>query len=579
METGKDIERLVSKEELWSHVKTLNSLFRVSGLEDDFKAVDYVVSKLKEYGVDHEVLKFQSYVSHPKKATITAWLDCGEEKSYQCKTRAFSAVTPPEGLKAEIVYVPTSIPGTGIIGAISGGRVADADYDGYDVTNKIVLTQRGGPDGIADAQKHGAAGVIQMWPVEEPVLHDMIVSPVWGTPTLEDMRDLIHIPVVQISHNNGVELMRSCEKGKTECVLTTDVDTQWRELRLPVATIRGNGDDADRYLLIGGHLDSWYEGITDNATGNAALLELARVFKLASGSLNRSVKIAWWCGHSYARYSGSTYFNDFYWADLHKNCVGYINIDSPGVLNAVDYSKMTAMAGLEELVKEPVKHFTGTDPRIERPERCADLSFNGGGIAAMYLLMGNLPPEEAFPSGGSAGGWWWHSEADTIDKADPERLALDTNIYAASAWRMLREPIVPIKLTPIVQDVIDRLKEYDAALKGRFDLEPVKRKADALLEKVRMFEKNIDSMDKGRANTLILKVSKELNQVLYTRTGKYSQDRAVPTPLLPGMYHSFALDHYENSTKYEFIRTGLLRERNRLYDSLDICEEALDSPM
>ena len=40
--------------------------------------------------------------------------------------------------------------------------------------------------------------------------------------------------------------------------------------------IRGQ-EDPDEFLLVHGHYDSWYEGIGDNATGDAALLELARV--------------------------------------------------------------------------------------------------------------------------------------------------------------------------------------------------------------------------------------------------------------------------------------------------------------
>ena len=49
--------------------------------------------------------------------------------------------------------------------------------------------------------------------------------------------------------------------------------------KLPVATIPGT-DEPEKYFLVGGHLDSWYVGTTDNATGNAAMLELARVLNL-----------------------------------------------------------------------------------------------------------------------------------------------------------------------------------------------------------------------------------------------------------------------------------------------------------
>ncbi len=57
-------------------------------------------------------------------------------------------------------------------------------------------------------------------------------------------------------------------------------------------------------MLVHGHLDSWGEGIGDNATGDATLLELARALHENRQNLARSVRIAWWSGHSHGRYAG-----------------------------------------------------------------------------------------------------------------------------------------------------------------------------------------------------------------------------------------------------------------------------------
>ncbi|MEM3714062.1 MAG: hypothetical protein QXF82_03845, partial [Nitrososphaeria archaeon] len=45
----------VSKENLMEHVKYLCTLQRISGTEGEYRAVDYIVSKLKEYGLDAKV--------------------------------------------------------------------------------------------------------------------------------------------------------------------------------------------------------------------------------------------------------------------------------------------------------------------------------------------------------------------------------------------------------------------------------------------------------------------------------------------------------------------------------------------
>ena len=45
---------------------------------------------------------------------------------------------------------------------------------------------------------------------------------------------------------------------------------------MPVARIQGR---SEKFVLVSGHYDSWYEGATDNGVANAAMMELARVFQ------------------------------------------------------------------------------------------------------------------------------------------------------------------------------------------------------------------------------------------------------------------------------------------------------------
>ena len=70
-----------------------------------------------------------------------------------------------------------------------------------------------------------------------------------------------------------------------------------------MAEIKGTSRP-DEFVLFHGHLDSWHVGIGDNATGDATLLEIARVFDANRDKLARSLRIAWWSGHSHGRYAG-----------------------------------------------------------------------------------------------------------------------------------------------------------------------------------------------------------------------------------------------------------------------------------
>ena len=127
---------------------------------------------------------------------------------------------------------------------------------------------------------------------------------------------------------------------------------------LPVAEIRGQ-QDPDEFLLVHGHYDSWYEGIGDNATGDAALLELARVLWTLRDRLKRSVRIAWWPGHSTGRYAGSTWYADTFADEIDEHCIAQLDIDSPGCADATAYEEVMWMAEADALCRSSIQDALG----------------------------------------------------------------------------------------------------------------------------------------------------------------------------------------------------------------------------
>ena len=59
-------------------------------------------------------------------------------------------------------------------------------------------------------------------------------------------------------------------------------------------------------MLVNGHLDAWAPGATCNATGDATMLELARVLAKHRNKIKRSVVFINWNGHEIAESAGST---------------------------------------------------------------------------------------------------------------------------------------------------------------------------------------------------------------------------------------------------------------------------------
>src|SRR5262249_9208128 len=111
--------------------------------------------------------------------------------------------------------------------------------------------------------------------------------------------------------------------------------------------------------LIHGLLDSWHVGIRDNATGDATVLGLARVLPQHQAALARSVRIAWWSGHSHGRYAGSTWYADEFARDIVDHCVAHVNCDSPGCRWATEYRDVMVTAESAELVKRAIRDTTG----------------------------------------------------------------------------------------------------------------------------------------------------------------------------------------------------------------------------
>ena len=110
----------------------------------------------------------------------------------------------------------------------------------------------------------------------------------------------------------------------------------WRMTPLLIGEIPGT-EEADDFVLLSGHHCSWYLGAMDNGSANATMLEVARALARHRDRLRRSVRFAFWPGHTQGRYSGSTWYFDTFWEDLHDNCVLHVNVDSTGARGASIY--------------------------------------------------------------------------------------------------------------------------------------------------------------------------------------------------------------------------------------------------
>jgi len=538
----------ISVDEMWKHLEKLCEWDRSTGTQGELDAVDYVKTVLESYGLPVTVHEYRAYISHPISGGLKITAN-GESFDLPAKTRAFSANTPEGGLSGDLVSIQG---GKNMFKADNAVNLISPETVG----GKIVLSESGSRGSMLAAKNAGAVGYIHMWPSDEDVIHEGIVTPVWGTPTPESAGNIPNFPIISIKHNDGVRLRALLGQGVVNGTISSVTRTGWSTVRMPVTEIKGKSED---FVLVAGHIDSWHFGATDNATGNVTCMELARVLKQHEGELNRGVRIAWWVGHSTGRYSGSSWYADNHWAELDANCVAYINIDSPGSLGAIDYSEVTAVPETAQLVTDAVVELTGQTPAIDRPMRAGDQSFWGVGLPSLFMLLSNRPEGQRAAVGGCGMGWWWHAEEDLVDKADRDVLLKDTKIYAHALLRLTQDEVLPLDLAAQVTELKGFVADIAKDAGDHVDLSSVVAKFDALSQALSV----LGTLPADKANELIKLVSHRLTALSFTYGDRFDHDPAMPLPAFPTLDGARKLAKLDPaSNDYGFLHTRIVRNRN-----------------
>ncbi|MFW5939441.1 MAG: M28 family peptidase [Halolamina sp.] len=563
-ESERQLREHVDTDELTRLVDAFDGTERVSGTEDEWEASEFVVETLREYGCEAELLEFEGFISVPEDARVDVTAPTSR-RFQEAITTSFGASTPPSGVSGEVVRVDE----------VTEEAVGAADLEG-----KIAFTTGlPTPDPITLFEDAGADAVIYQ-SANPDHLHEMIVTPVWGTPGLDDADQIPDVPVTEITHDAGDWLIDQCEAGPVEATVTTEVTTELTTLPCPVGRI--DGTESDRYMVVGNHVDSWYEGITDNATAMAATLELARIF--AEDPPARGLVFGFWPAHSTGRYAGSTWWADQEWLDLRENGVAYYHLDLNGLKGAdglwhqemaelgEEHLDVLDTAGDLPLLETADAGFLGSD----RPARNSDQSFWGAGLTSLLSGARMQPGGEGGPIGG---GWWWHTPADTRDKVDIDVLAEETRIAVTLASRICDSPALPHDFRATVDDVREQVEEIEADASRTFDgvhgdldaLDVALEEAYAIVEDVG----DVGSDTAAAAEDLQVALGNELVPALYMTRRDYDQEPALPHEPLPELRRAADVDGTRRDER--FAETTLTREVTRLRHRLQNAQKVAET--
>jgi Zn-dependent M28 family amino/carboxypeptidase len=265
---------------------------------------EYVAGKLREAGFDVTVAEFD----YDRRVTDASTVVAGTTRISPFPI-IFSPNTPAGGVRGPLLAVP--------VDATSGCEAGD--YTGLDATGSIALVARGG---CTFAQKqqvasdHGAQAAL---------VYNLAPGP--GRGILTGTPNETWIPTGLLSNAEGTELV-----ARAGQLADVDIRTHIQptpSLNLIAQTKTGR---ANNVVLAGAQLDSEDDvpGINDNATGAAALLELAMRMG-PSPKVNNAVRFVFW-GAEWTQ-SGSTDYRASLDFEQQLDIAMYLHFDMLGSPN------------------------------------------------------------------------------------------------------------------------------------------------------------------------------------------------------------------------------------------------------
>jgi carboxypeptidase Q len=323
-----------------------------------------------------------------------------------------SVGTPAEGITAEVLVV-SSFEDLSVRASEAEGKIVlfDVPFTSYGET----VQYRG--RGAVEAARVGAvASLIRS------------VTPVsLRTPHTGGMRyaeDVPRIPHAALTVEDAQMLHRMQERGERVVVrLMMEAETHADVPSLNVIGEIVGSEFPNEVVVLGGHSDSWDvgQGAMDDGGGCVAAWEAVRLMKELGLRPRRTVRVALWTNEENGLRGGNAY-RDAHLDELDGHVLA---IESDGGVFKPSGFGFTGSDAAFEIVGQ-VGHLLD---RIE-----AGRITRGGGGADIGPIMAKGVPGMGLSVDSSRYFWYHHTEADTIDKLDPDEVARSVAAMAVMAY-------------------------------------------------------------------------------------------------------------------------------------------------
>ncbi len=386
---------------------------RLSGSTNLERAIEWALSEMKADGLDN-VRAERVMVPHWVRGAESLQLTSPVTRELPMLGLGNSVGTPPEGIAAEAVVV-RSFDELDALGERVRGKIVV--YNVPFTTYGATVQYRGA--GASRAARHGAVAAIvrSVTPVSLQTPH---------TGAMNYAADQPKIPAAAITIEGAELLQRMYERGERPA-LRLKMEAKFlpdAESANVVAELKGS-ERPDEVVLVSGHFDSWDvgQGAHDDGGGCIVAWESVRLLKELGLRPRRTVRAVLYTNEENGLRGGNAY-RDAHRAELSKHVLA-IESDS-GIYRPEGFGlAATAAPQVRADLEEIAKLLGGI--------RASRIAANGGG-ADIGPIMREGVPGASLDVDGTHYFDIHHTSADTLDKIDPQDLALCVAAMAVMAY-------------------------------------------------------------------------------------------------------------------------------------------------
>lgn len=502
-----------------------------AGSDAEHECAAYIAKTMKVIGLKNvELIPTPTDKYQFNDATITIVSDVEEKNSIEIKPYPIeSPGTSPEGITAELIEV---------------GHSTVSDYEGIDVTGKIVLVEA---IGVADsttqtcqyneAVQHGAVAVLYYF--TEDILDDDTLK-VFPT----DMK--CPVPFVALSKNQVKELKGLIQKYD-DIKINLTVDAEYIEDGGTTYSVCGEipGKYTDERIFYTSHLDHYFRCINDNISSCANILGIAKAMLDSGYEPNRTITIVMHGSHEFGNMNSkypyiSGAFKVIRWRNPDWQTKGLvdINFEAASIIanemrSMTSYGNDKSMKGFFAYAPKMGKGYKS----IAEDVRMSDYYYFSWMDTISYLSMGCPVVENdnfteayaAILSENGAGGTEWrfagrdHSNKDNWDADSYSRDHLEetTKFYGAYGLYVDSVPYFEMDFSSQADRLLSE-SDYNLMRKHGMKVDKHKELAERLNETSKKVAKKIDLLNSEYFKMFESGMDKKTKQSCFVEAQKFN---------------------------------------------------------